>query len=102
MWYLYGDTKDEVVPTHDISRVAKVFEDEDYRKVRVTELPGNITVSTVFLMLDHGWGGGEPVLWETMVFGGSFTDALDEYTRRYTSYADAVKGHEEVVKELLA
>jgi hypothetical protein len=30
------------------------------------------TVSTVFLGLDHNYGSGPPVLWETMVFGGPF------------------------------
>lgn len=29
-----------------------------------------VTVSTVFLGLDHAFGGGPPLLFETMVFGG--------------------------------
>lgn len=32
-------------------------------------------VSTVFLGMDHAWGGGPPVLWETMVFGGRLNQA---------------------------
>ena len=30
-------------------------------------------VSTVFLGMDHQFGEGPPILWETMVFGGEFT-----------------------------
>lgn len=32
------------------------------------EQVGKYWVSTVFLMLDHSWGSGPPVLWETMIF----------------------------------
>lgn len=47
-------------------------------------------VSTVFLSIDHGYfDSGNPVLWETMVFGG----ALDGVMERYSNREDAVKGH---------
>lgn len=58
------------------------------RKLWRTEY-GDIQVSTVFLMMDHGWGEGDPVLFETMVFGG----ALDDEQERYTSYDAAELGH---------
>lgn len=48
-------------------------------------------VSTVFLGLDHSYGKGPPILWETMVFGGSMRD---EYMERYTSEQEALEGHE--------
>ena len=54
---------------------------------------GSIEVSTVFLGLDHGFGGGPPVLWETMIFGGEH----DQYQERYTSKSDALKGHQKAV-----
>lgn len=48
------------------------------------------TVSTVFLGLDHDFGGqGQPVLWETMIFGQ--WEGKDQW--RYTSREDALKGH---------
>ena len=53
-----------------------------------------VTVSTVFLPFDHGFGEGKPVLFETMVFGG----AHDQYQLRYTSMKDALDGHAETVK----
>ena len=51
-----------------------------------------VRVSTVFLGLDHSFGSGPPVLWESMVFGGP----LDGEQQRYTSRADALRGHAEM------
>jgi len=51
---------------------------------------GEVGVSTVFLGLDHGWvPGGEPIVFETMVFGG----ALDQEQDRYSSLEGAEAGH---------
>jgi hypothetical protein len=50
-----------------------------------------ITISTVFLGLDHGRAEqGPPILWETLVFGGP----LDGEGGRYTSKEDAWAGHQ--------
>lgn len=57
------------------------------------DMRNGIRVSTVFLGLDHGFGPGAPVLWETMIFGGPH----DEYQERYTSYDDALAGHARAV-----
>lgn len=55
---------------------------------------GRLTVSTVFLVLDHNHsGGGAPVLWESMIFGGP----IDQDQRRYTSREEALAGHAELV-----
>jgi hypothetical protein len=35
------------------------------------------SVSTVFLGIDHSFGSGPPVLWETMVFGGPMDQEQD-------------------------
>lgn len=53
------------------------------------ELPDDVLVSTVFLGLDHGWGRGQPVLWETMILGGPH----DGYQERYTNNCAAAIGH---------
>lgn len=50
---------------------------------------GAVRVSTVFLGLDHRFGVGPPLLFESMVFGGP----LDGEQRRYASRADADAGH---------
>ena len=46
-------------------------------------------VSTVFLGMDHGFGG-EPLWFETMIFGGEH----DEYQDRCTTYDEALVMHE--------
>lgn len=60
------------------------------RQVAKTELPGDVTVSTVFLGVDHSFGGGTPLLYETMIFGGP----LDETCCRYATREAALAGHE--------
>jgi len=61
---------------------------DDKRRVAKDKI-GDVTISTVFLRLDHGFGEGKPILWETMIFGG----INDHYQDRYTSKEAAVKGH---------
>lgn len=60
---------------------------------------GGSDVSTVFLGMDHRYFGyGPPVLWETLVFGGSLAGEME----RYTSRADAITGHAAMVKRVKA
>jgi hypothetical protein len=54
---------------------------------------GDVRVSTVFLMIDHNWLDGPPILFETMVFGGPF----DEWQWRYHTWDEAVAGHRAIV-----
>ena len=58
------------------------------RRVAWTEI-GDATVSTVFLAVDHSFGDGPPLLFETMVFGG----ALDCEQVRYATWEEAEAGH---------
>lgn len=59
----------------------------------------NVSISTVFLGIDHNWwDDGPPLLWETMVFGGPF----DLTGRRYATRAEALIGHAEVVAQVRA
>lgn len=53
----------------------------------------DIRISTVFLGMDHGWGTGPPVLFETMIFGGEY----DEYQRRYYNKIQAKAGHDQAL-----
>lgn len=53
----------------------------------------DVEISTVFLCLNHNHGVGQPILYETMVFGGK----KDGYMRRYITRQEAKKGHEETV-----
>lgn len=54
---------------------------------------GPAKVSTVFLGLDHALPGDDPLLFETMVFGGQ----MDGFTRRYSTWDEAEAGHSEIV-----
>jgi hypothetical protein len=48
------------------------FEKAD-RQVAET-FAGDLWVSTVFLAIDHSWGNGPPILWETMVFDKAWNE----------------------------
>jgi len=50
---------------------------------------GDINVSTVFVGLDHSFGGPEPLLFETMIFGGEHDQDCD----RYPTWEKAESGH---------
>ena len=79
----------------DLMKWAKWFEKSE-RFVAKTEIKG-ITISTIFLGLDHNYFGNEvPILFETMVFGGE----LDQEEERYSTWDEAVKGHDEMVKRV--
>jgi hypothetical protein len=73
---------------------AKRFKDD--RRVASTAINDKCSVSTVFLGLDHNFSGkGDPLLFETMIFGGP----LDEHQRRYATWDQAERGHAEAVAE---
>ena len=59
-----------------------------------SDMIGKIHVSTVFLGIDHNFGEGDPILFETMIFGGKH----DEYQERYSTYEEAEKGHQKAIK----
>lgn len=73
----------------------------DSRRILYTILTtdkGQCQISTIFLVLDHAWDDGPPMLWETMAFGGP----RDECIMRYRSEADAILGHAEAVADCRA
>ncbi len=77
----------------------KMFEGQD-RVVGKTIIEGwerDIRVSTVFLGLDHSYGSGPPLLFETMVFDGE----LDQECDRYTTWEQAEKGHKKMVERVM-
>ena len=66
------------------------------RRVELTKR-NDITVSTVFLGIDHRFGNyGPPLLFETMVFGGEF----DQEMERYSTWDEAELGHNEMCKKV--
>jgi hypothetical protein len=90
MWYKLAD--DGRTPVPAVPGEGSL--DIDSRRVAYDKV-GEAGVSTVFLGLDHNlWGGGDPLLWETMIFGGDH----DQYCERYSTYDDAVAGHAKAVQ----
>jgi hypothetical protein len=58
-------------------------------RVGYTEIRQGVMVSTVFLGIDHQFGEGPPVVFETMIFGGRH----DGYQDRYATWDRAIEGH---------
>ncbi len=78
---------------------AKFFEQKDSRRVCLDKFKNDsITVSTVFLGIDHNWGEGPPILFETMIFGGALGVHYDEYQDRYCTWEEAEEGHVNAIK----
>lgn len=95
-WYILDNNHNPI--SKPVLEAAKWIEDNPNRKVvkqdRFEDENGvEIFVSTVFLSLDHAWNSPTPVLWETMIFGGEH----DQYQERYSSYKDALEGHEKAI-----
>lgn len=68
---------------------------EKQRVVKSTHVE-DFRVSTIFLGLDHGFGGGSPVLFETMIFGpGEERDCF-----RYCTRDEALAHHDQLVGKL--
>lgn len=85
------DSDKQPVEVESLQEWAQFMEDAD-RQVARTER-GSISVSTIFLGLDHSFSpDGPPILFETMVFGGR----LDQEQRRYSTWAEAIAGHKEM------
>lgn len=76
----------------------KLLSDRSYKVVRQTKLSKpQLFVSTVWLGLDHRFGGGNPpLIFETMVFCDA-TGWSDLDCRRYATEEEALVGHQEVL-----
>ena len=100
MYILEGKVPKEI---NDVEEWAKWFT-SDNRTVKKTEGTismtgaqlGNITISTVFLGMDHGFNGEEPVLFETLVFGGPCDGDMD----RCSTWEGAEKMHEKMIEHV--
>lgn len=75
---------------------AKDFEKYELKRVARTNLWWGGSVSTVWLGLNHNYGGGRPLIFETMVFGRSSWSELD--MDRYSTEQEALAGHELMVE----
>lgn len=92
---MYYNKQGNQISALEFSRIPR-----DERVVARSELfSGNneVVVSTVLLGLDHGNGIGNPIIFETMVFGGELDGEMD----RYATQESANAGHLRMVKRVL-
>ena len=93
LYILAGHTP---VPVDDALDWARWYEAaDDTRIVAHTDTPAG-TVSTVFLGLNHRFGPGPPLLFETLIFGGK----RDQAMWRYSTWDEAEAGHAAAVAML--
>ena len=87
------------IPCNDTEEWLRVFGSMD-RNVRKTQV-GPFDISTVFLGIDHNHfarDGADPILFETMIFGGD--DAEVDYQTRCSTWDEAEQMH--VAAEVVA
>ncbi len=70
----------------------------DLKRVAETTLPNGRWVSTVWLGLNHSFGNGPPLIFETMVFP-SREKLSEEDCDRYSTEAEALAGHAAMVEK---
>lgn len=100
LWY---DRKGRMITIHELEALLR---DKEYKRVALTDITSSTNndvhfrISTVWLGLDHSYGDGDPVLFETMVFGG--TNDQDNSMWRWGTEEQAMAGHAEIVTTVAA
>jgi hypothetical protein len=94
LWYIL-DHERRPVPVNDCLTWARWLEQVQDRHVADDKFD-DVRVSTVFIGLDHRYGDGPPLIFETLIFGG----ALDGEMWRYSTWDDAEVGHKMAVKRV--
>jgi hypothetical protein len=109
-YILGGKGGHQVIPVKDVENWARMYEEnEKHKKVDYDEIittgfdhkNHEYTVSTVFLGINHRFGGGgPPIVFETMVFHGigKTCDFSEILCWRYCTWNQAVKGHKKAVQ----
>lgn len=92
-WYILDENDKPILS--DILTASKFLQESDRRVVSYTEINSTCFLSTVFLCLDHCYGRGAPILYESLWFGGS----NDGDMRRYRTKEEALLGHREMLEE---
>lgn len=95
-YYVLGSDGEARSVGDDALAWARWLEEHPARKVVNRTTVDDADVSTVFLGINHQWGDGPPLIFETMIFGGEY----DQFQRRWTTRAQAVAGHDQVVAAL--
>lgn len=88
---------DHTVRKAELMEWARAFEDMSGRRVAYDKI-GDAFISTVFLGLDHQYGEGPPLIFETLISGGKH----DQDMWRYSTWDEAVAGHKAAVELVTA
>lgn len=116
----YYDRSGNVISFRDWARLKAWDETRQREYTRVAQTTvGDYWISTVWIGLNHNFGDGPPLIFETMVFNKSFPDQpplselfnsdveRPEFTnwtdldmRRYSTEEEALLGHEEMVEKV--
>lgn len=89
--YYVLDDRGEPQAVRDVMEWARWFEaNRSNRQIGDTTV-GEVRVSTVFLGMNHQWGAGPPLIFETMIFGGPY----DNYQWRWSTRAEAIAMHDQ-------
>ena len=94
MKYYTLDADHKAIPA-DLMTWAASFENSS--RIVAQEVIGTAEISTVFLGLDHRFGEGPPILFETMVFGGP----LDQEQERCSTWEEAEAMHKAMCARML-
>jgi len=96
-WYLVGH---KAIPTNDVKKWEKSWHPVSKRVV-AQEMVEGVYVSTVFLGIDHSFGGDVPLLFETMIF--PHEEATNAYGEqwRWPTWDAAEAGHKAIVHAIL-
>lgn len=94
---MYYYLKDKIpVKAKDVMDWAQKFERQSEERIVKQEEVNGKFISTVFLGINHNWGEGDPLLFETMVFP-SKDNFADLYCDRYSTWEEAELGHKKAV-----
>lgn len=81
----------------DLLTWARWLDENNESRIVKKDTVGKSRVSTVFLGLDHSFGDGPPLLFETLVFEGPLEDEMD----RYSTWEEAERGHAVMVERVM-
>lgn len=83
------------IPVKDMQKWSEWMKINSNKIIKKIQL-NDITISTIFLGINHGSLNKNPVLFETMIFWEN--DPLDQWQDRYCSYQEAIHGHRNAVR----
>ena len=94
-YYILDDDFNPVLEPNREKFYAWFEKNQDTKILRKTFI-GGIELSTVFLGIDHSFNSENPILYESLWFGGNF----DGVMRRYRTREEAYIGHDEMLQEM--